>query len=496
MTLQETSFAFVDIETTGGNAVYDRVLEVAVIIVENNQVVRKWSTLINPERSIPQMITVITGITNSDVEDAPTFESIAGELLSILEGKVFVAHNARFDYGFLKNEFKRLDVTFSAKTLCTVRLSRALYPRFRSHNLDAIIERHGLQCESRHRALDDIKACVDFWFLGQKERGEENFEWAVSSLLKHPSLPSHLKSGSLEDLPEGTGVYLFYGKGDKPIYIGKSVDLRTRVLSHFSGDHQLRKDMEISQRVRKIDYRETVGELGALLLESQLIKKHLPVYNIQLRRVSSQCALKVIEGKDGYETLTTARAAEIRPEDFDSLYGIFRGEKQAKGRLEELCEAYSLCPKIIGIEKAVGSCFSYHLKKCKGACIGEEIPEEHNLRLRMALSTMKHRMWPFQGKIGIRETHLLSQKTEVHLIDQWCYLGTYGSEDDLRDALEGEFELNFNLDNYRIISSFLKKFGGSKKKQGVWEVEVMKLAALIPQPLPPSEGEGECVLCI
>ncbi len=476
MTLEDTSFAFVDIETTGGNAVYDRIIEIAVIVVENNVVTRTWCSMVDPERRVPTMITTLTGITNADLRGAPTFAGIAEELQELLAGKVFVAHNARFDYGFIKNEFRRLEIAWSAKTLCTVRLSRAMFPRFKRHSLDAIIERHGFACEGRHRALDDIKVCVDFWYLCQKERGEEPFRWAIESLLKRPSLPSHLKAKSLEDLPDGTGVYLFYGQGDKPIYIGKSVDLRSRVLSHFSGDHSISKDLEISQRVRHIDYKETVGELGALLLESQLVKKHLPVYNVQLRRVASQCALKVVMGKKGFETVTTAKAAEIVPGEFDALYGIFRGERAAKERLADLCEAYSLCPKVLGVEPtSKGACFSYHLKKCKGACAGEEEAALHNVRLRMALSSMKHRLWPFAGKIGIRETHVLTSKTEVHLIDQWCYLGTYASEEDLRDALERGAELNFNLDNYRIISSFLKSFAASKKKRTAWDIEIIEL---------------------
>ena len=475
MTLEDTSFAFVDIETTGGNAVHDRVIEIAVIVMEGNKITRKWSTLVNPERSLSHMITMITGLTGKDLVDAPTFSEVAQELLQILEGKVFVAHNARFDYGFIKNEFRRLEIAWSAKTLCTVRLSRALYPKFRSHSLDAVIERFGFPCENRHRALDDSKVCTDFWYRAQDERGLEQFEWAIEKLLKRPSLPSHLPAKSIDAAPEGTGIYIFYGKGKKPIYIGKSVDLRSRVLQHFSSDHQLRKDMEISQRVRHVEYRETVGELGALLLESQLIKQHLPLYNIKLRKLSTQCAIKISEGDDGFETVEYVRADAITPQEFDSLYGIFRGESQAKERMIELAEAYSLCSKILKLETVrSGSCFGYHLKKCKGACTEEETALEHNLRLRMALSAFKHKSWPFKGKIGIKESRVFSEKAEIHLIDQWCYLGTYGTEEELQEALEGEFELNFNLDNYRIISSFLKQFTSGKKKRGEWKIEIIQ----------------------
>jgi DNA polymerase-3 subunit epsilon len=476
MTLSDTSFAFVDVETTGGNAVYERVIEIAVIIMEKNKVTRKWSTLVNPERNIPGMIQSITGISNRDVEYAPTFDRIASELFELLDGKVFVAHNARFDYGFIRNEFKRSGISFTAKTLCTVRLSRVLYPRFRNHNLDSIIDRHGFTCENRHRALDDTRVLTDFWHLAQKEKGEEQFEWCVSSLLKRPSLPSNLSASSIEALPDGAGVYLFYGKGDRPIYIGKSVGVRTRVLSHFSGDHSLNKDMVISQKLRRIEYRETVGELGALLLESQLIKEHLPLYNTQLRRRSSQCAIRLLENDEGFDEVSIVSGNDVQPNDFQNLYGMFRGERSATDRLVELAEAYTLCPRKIGLEKDKKNefCFGYHLKKCKGACGGEEEFMEHNLRLRMALSGMRHKVWPFDCVIGIKETNVLTDQEEIHLIDNWCYLGTYKTQEELQEALEGTFEPSFNIDNYRIIASFLKSFPARKKTKGECTVEVIK----------------------
>jgi len=278
-------------------------------------------------------------------------------------------------------------------------------------------------------------------------------------------------------LPDETGVYLFYGKGERPIYIGKSVNVRSRVLSHFSGDHSLSKDLKLSSQLRRVEYRETIGELGALLLESKLVKEHLPVYNVQLRRTSRRCAIRLIEGNDGFDTVAFAVGSDIRPEEFSSLFGVFRTEQMARLHLENLAEAYSLCPRRLGLEKGTtGACFSYHLKKCKGACCGEDPADEHNARVRMALSSMKHREWPFRGKIGIRETDIITERTEIHVIDNWCYLGTCRNDDELQALLAGETPSHFDLDSYRIVASFLKRSRGRPTKKGGVSVEVVDLA--------------------
>src|ERR1044071_10457124 len=145
------ALAFVDRETTGMSAGEDRVTDVGIVRVEGG-VVDEWSTLVNPECSIPAGIQALTGITNAMVAHAPTFERIADEISGRIAGCVMVAHHARFDYGFLKHEFARLGRSFSARVLCTVNLSRRLYPEARPHHLDALIERHGLSAVDRHRA--------------------------------------------------------------------------------------------------------------------------------------------------------------------------------------------------------------------------------------------------------------------------------------------------------------------------------------------------------
>src|SRR4029077_19108819 len=156
--LFDAPLAIVDLETTGAHPAWNRVTEIAVVEVQDGEVVSEWSTLVNPGTSIPPAIQALTGITNDMVADAPAFEDLAAGLHERLEGRILVAHNARFDYGFLRHEFERAGLPFRARTLCTVKLSRRLYRDAAGHSLDALIARHGIRCTARHRALGDAQA--------------------------------------------------------------------------------------------------------------------------------------------------------------------------------------------------------------------------------------------------------------------------------------------------------------------------------------------------
>lgn len=160
-----TALAFVDLETTGATPTRDRITEIGIVEVAEDGSVSEWSTLVNPEITIPGFIQSMTGITDAMVADAPTFAELAAEVVERLQGRLFIAHNARFDYGFLKNEFKRIGIDFRATVACTVKLSRRLFPGHPKHGLDALIERHGLSVSDRHRALGDARAIHQFWTI-------------------------------------------------------------------------------------------------------------------------------------------------------------------------------------------------------------------------------------------------------------------------------------------------------------------------------------------
>ena len=214
--------AFVDLETTGATASQDRITEIGIILVDDSGV-QEWSSLVNPETRISGFIESLTGISNEMVSDAPRFCDLASRVYKMLEGRIFVAHNARFDYAFLKQSFLREGIDFSAKTLCTVKLSRRLYPGHPKYNLDTLIERHGLQVSGRHRALADAQLIHQFWNKVQATIPQEAIQSAAKALLGRPSTPTHIDLTMIDGLPESPGVYLFYGENDLPLYVGKSV---------------------------------------------------------------------------------------------------------------------------------------------------------------------------------------------------------------------------------------------------------------------------------
>ncbi len=160
--MNSLELAIVDVETSGISAVYDRIIEVAVLRISGGELIEQFSTLVDPERAIPSYITRLTGISDRDVRGAPVFRDIKDDLLRLFAGAILVAHNARFDYGFIRGEFGRERIDFSATCLCTVRLSRRLFPDYRRHNLDSVIARFDLDCADRHRAIGDALVLWEF----------------------------------------------------------------------------------------------------------------------------------------------------------------------------------------------------------------------------------------------------------------------------------------------------------------------------------------------
>ncbi len=403
----------------------DRIIEVAAVRVEEGREVLRWSSLINPGRWVSPFITSLTGIDNAMVADAPSFEDIAAQLLELLDGTVLVAHNARFDHGFLKNAFLRLHIDLRVRLLCTVRLSRKLYPQHKGHGLDAIMRRHGLHSAQRHRAMGDVDAVLQWLALAHGELGVEPVRLAAQALVSGvASIPPHLET-VLEDIPDAQGVYLMYGATRQPLYIGKSVHLRARVLSHFRSDHTAGRDMQLAQETQSVDFRRTAGELGALLLESRLVKEMQPAYNRRLRR-----------------------SPPLWP---DLVYGVFKSSRAARQALLELVDAHNLCPRLLGLEPGTGPCVGQQLGRCAGACCGKEDPRAHLLRVQLALAPRRMMDWPFRGCIGLREHDPHTGRTDIHLFDRWCHLGTVHDESQLQNALDTRSALAFDVDTYELL---------------------------------------------
>ena len=442
--------AFVDLETTGATATHDRITEIGIVEVDADGAVREWQQLVNPGMRIPPFIEQLTGISNDMVAGAPPFEMVAAEAMKRLEGRLFIAHNARFDYGFLKNEFKRLGITFRASVLCTVKLSRALFPEHKRHNLDSLIERHALQAEARHRALADAQLIHQFWQKIHVDRSINDIDAALRAQNAHPSLPPHLDAGIIDELPEAPGVYLFYGENNLPLYVGKAKDIRQRVLAHFAGDHSAAKEMELALQVKRIDWIETAGEIGALLKESALLKALQPTHNRQLRKNDDACTWTLIDEGEGWLRPQLAALADLGAGVTSACYGLFRSTKEANKVLHALAESHHLCDILLGLEKARPGkpCFGHQLKRCKGACVGSEPYAKHTVRLISALVGLKLIAWPFAGPALVREGD------EAHLIEGWRYLGTARSDEELH-ALLASPRPPFDRDIYKILTKYV-----------------------------------------
>ncbi len=452
------TISFVDCETTGMSSQMGRIIEIGIIRVENNVIVDEYSTLINPQTSIDPFIQTLTGITSQQLQDAPTFYDVSKRIKELLKDSMFVAHNVLFDYSFIKREFERLEEAFVSKYCCSVKLSRNLYPRFKHHNLDAIIRRLNLICENRHRAFDDAKVIWDFYQNSLKKFGEEKLSKTFDKVLKRPSLPINLSEDILESIPDTTGVYIFYDKNNVPLYIGKSKNIRTRVLSHFLSSKKINLDMKIAQNISRVETIETAGELGALLLEATLVKKMQPLYNRQLRYAFKLLALKKVITLQNYHSTAETTLHEIPVSELNQVLGIFKSEKELKGFLLSIAKEYNLCPKILGIEKTKGNCFNYHLGLCLGACSGKELYLKYNLRFDEAFYKTKIKDWPFKGPIGIKEK---SQKEEVFVIDKWCVLGSLKNNSESLQDLSQEYL--FDTDTYNLLLKFIRSY----KKQDI-----------------------------
>ena len=444
--------AFVDLETTGATATSDRITEIGIIEVDEDGSVREWQQLVNPGTRIPPFIEQLTGISNELVATAPAFADVADETLRRLEGRLFIAHNARFDYGFLKNEFKRLGVAFRAPVLCTVKLSRSLFPEHQRHNLDSLIERHNLAVGARHRALADAQLIRQFWQKIHVDRSSDEIEAALKAQNGRPSLPPHLDAGIVDELPDTPGVYLFYADNDLPLYVGKARDIRQRVLSHFSADHSSAREMTLAQQVRRIDWIETAGEIGALLKEAALVKQLQPSHNRQLRRNEEICTWTLVDEGNGWLRPELAAARNLDFGSGASCYGLFRSAREAGETLRALAVEHNLCDALLGLEKTVPGkpCFGYQIKRCRGACIGNEPFAKHTLRLVGALARLKLVSWPFAG------TALIREGDEAHLIHAWRYLGTARSDEEIQALLDAG-RPPFDRDTYKIVVKYVAK---------------------------------------
>jgi len=346
----DRKYAIVDIETTGGLVKRDKITEIAIVLHDGDNVIDQYQTLINPERSIPPYISTLTGIRDDMVADAPLFCEVAKEIVLRTEGAVFVAHNARFDYGFLREEFSRLGYAFTRKQLCTVRLSRKLLPSLRSHSLDSLIRHYQLQVENRHRALDDALATAEvFAKMTRMNPGINEVSDLINMGIKEARLPTSISLEQLHALPEAAGVYYFHDSDGAVIYVGKSIHIKKRVIQHFAEISN--KAGKLQQRVHDITYHLTGSELIASLFENAEIKRLQPEINRAQRRKSFPFAIYYYFDEGGYIQMKVRKKNKIESQGTAAVLHELPDAPSASAYLRNLTDKYGLCLKKTDIER-------------------------------------------------------------------------------------------------------------------------------------------------
>jgi DNA polymerase-3 subunit epsilon len=368
-------YAIVDIETTGGSARLEKITEIAVYLHDGEKITGEFASLINPERNIPYFITSLTGISNEMVENAPKFYEIARQIVELTEGRTFVAHNARFDYSFIRQEFKSLGFNFKRQLLDTVSLSRKLLPGHRSYSLGNLCKDLGIAIEGRHRAAGDALATVRlFEMLLARDIQVNGDGRPLMKNTKLSKLNPLLDTAKIDRIPEEPGIYYFYNEKGDLIYIGKSRNLHQRISTHLS-NNTTNRAMEMRDLIADIEWEPTGSELIALLKESFEIKKNKPVYNRAQRRTGFHWGIFSFTDDNGYINF---RYGKVTMEDIP--VSVFTSKERARAKLNNLIEKYSLCQKLTGLYESDGACFHHQVGMCKGACIGIESTEDYNDR--------------------------------------------------------------------------------------------------------------------
>jgi DNA polymerase-3 subunit epsilon len=377
-------YAVIDIETTGG----DKITEISILVFDGEKIVDEFTSLVNPECTIPYYITTLTGINDAMVANAPKFHQIAKKVLEITENTIFVAHNVNFDYNIIQKEFKTLGASFQRKKLCTIRLSRKIIPGYTSYSLGKLCTSLNIPISNRHRAKGDAEATVILFKMLLEKDTTNTFESFLNPKSKEATLPPLLPKEVFEALPKNEGVYYFRNSENTVIYVGKANNIRQRVLSHLYD--KSKKEVNMCLEIANITFTETGSELLALLLESSEIKRIYPKYNRAQRRTAESIALFTYEDRNGITHIATNKIKFVT-----NPITKFHSATEARIFIEKLCEEFELCPKYCHLQSNVSNCFHYQIKQCKGICKNEESVDSYNKRVHKAIQSVQYKTESF-----------------------------------------------------------------------------------------------------
>ncbi len=419
-------FAIVDIETTGGYASGNGITEISIHIHDGNCVTDSWETLINPEQFIPSHIEALTGISNEMVSMAPTFDQVAGQIHALLHDKIFIAHNVNFDYSFVRHHLSLCGYVLNTKKLCTVRLSRKLFPGFPSYSLGKLCSSLNIDLANRHRAGGDAAATAILFGMLLKADKEGTITLALKKSSGEQVLPPHLSTTYIDRLPQSPGVYYFKDEKGKVIYVGKAKNLRSRVKSHFSGNNPSKQRQDFLKKIHNIDYEVCGTELMAFIMEASEIKRLWPENNRALKRFEQKYSLYKFEDQNGYLRLGIDKYKKQCP----SIYS-FNSLLEGHNLLKRLIKDHVLCEKLCFIQTNRQACVAHRDGGCNGACIGEELPAVYNERVDRAIEELKSMLPSFamidQGRTEDEQSCLWIEK------GKFVGMGYISSHTDVKD---------------------------------------------------------------
>ena len=445
-------YTIIDIETTGNGLKGNNITEISIFKFDGETVVDEFTSLVNPQCPIPNFITGLTGIDDEMVRNAPTFKTIAKHVLTITEDCVFVAHAVNFDYGVIKEEFRRLGIEFIRKKLCTVRLSRKLIPGLQSYSLGKLCSAVGIPLKDRHRARGDAKATVTlFKRLLQQPDAHTVIKNFLNARSQEATLPPHLDKKVVESIPNKPGVYYFLDRNKTIIYVGKAKNLKKRVLGHFydKSEHEIK----LCREVADIDVQLSGSELIALLMESAAIKQHYPKYNRAQKKSIRQFAVFHYENRLGLLQLGFASAKQVhRP------LMLLPNVTECRAVLQLLCDAYQLCPKYCQLTPQGtnhGICQSGF---CETHCRHIESVDEYNAKVEKAIATIRNN----EGSTVIEQPGRRNDEKGFVFMENGNYRG-YGFVSDEENIHSHDDLMAFLVpqkntpETERIVASYLRK---------------------------------------
>lgn len=389
------SFAIVDIETTGGFAEGNGIIEIAIILFNGKEIEGRYETLVDAGMPIPRYISSLTGITNEMLYGAPKFQDIAAHVFNLLDKRIFVAHNVNFDYSFLRHHLKLHGYHLDTRKLCTVRLCKKVFPGYLKYSLGSICNEMNIMITNRHRAFGDAEATVKLFAKVIASDKEGCMKAMLSGKNKHQYLPPHLPLEDIERLPEKPGVYYFHNQKGKVIYVGKARSLQQRVKSHFSNNDASKRKQDFLRSIYRVSHQTCGSELMALILESAEIRRLWPEHNRSQKRFQHTFGLYSFEDQNGYLRL----AIEKKRKHLQPLYSF-----------NLLQQGYILLRKLVSqFMLHEGLCF---VDKTKTSV--EEDAASYNSRVTAALNTLGQQLPSFavvdSGKSEKEQCYILIEQ--------------------------------------------------------------------------------------